>query len=76
MIEFILIRNPYEILRMKLSKLGFHFQNFIPYKKWPGQDIGHLYTRELAKLDDCTARSGCGRNNSTLGESCASRVAQ
>ena len=28
------------------------------------------------KLDDCTARSGCGRNSSTLGESCASRVAQ
>ena len=68
MIEFILIRNPNEILRVKLSKLGFHFQNFIPslvyYKKRPGQDIGHLYTRELAKLDDCTACSGCGRNSS------------
>jgi len=35
MIEFILIRNPNEILRVKLSKLGFHFQNFIPYKKRP-----------------------------------------
>jgi hypothetical protein len=35
MIEFILIRNPNEILRVKLSKLGFHFQNFIPYKKQP-----------------------------------------
>ena len=35
MIQFILIRNPNEILRVKLSKLGFHFQNFIPYKKQP-----------------------------------------
>ena len=35
MIDFILIRNPNEILRVKLSKLGFHFQNFIPYKKQP-----------------------------------------
>ena len=35
MTEFILIRNPNEILRVKLSKLGFHFQNFIPYKKQP-----------------------------------------
>jgi len=35
MIEFILIRNPNEILRVKLSKLGFHFQNFIPYKQQP-----------------------------------------
>jgi hypothetical protein len=26
------LRNPNEILRVKLSKLGFHFQNFIPYK--------------------------------------------
>ena len=38
MIEFILIRNPNEILRVKLSKLGFHFQNFIPYKKRPQQE--------------------------------------
>ena len=35
MIEFILIRNPNEILRVKLWKLGIHFQNFIPYKKRP-----------------------------------------
>jgi len=41
MIEFILIRNPNEILRVKLSKLGFHFQNFIPYKKRPKSKIIH-----------------------------------
>jgi hypothetical protein len=41
MIEFILIRNPNEILRVKLSKLGFHFQNFIPYKKQPKVIIKH-----------------------------------
>ena len=39
MIEFILIRNPNEILRVKLSKLGFHFQNFIPYKKQPEREL-------------------------------------
>ena len=39
MIEFILIRNPNEILRVKLSKLGFHFQNFIPYKKRPEMGV-------------------------------------
>ena len=39
MIEFILIRNPNEILRVKLSKLGFHFQNFIPYKKRPKRSL-------------------------------------
>jgi len=42
MIEFILIRNPNEILRVKLSKLGFHFQNFIPYKKRPWDLIVRL----------------------------------
>ena len=40
MIEFILIRNPNEILRVNLSKLGFHFQNFIPYKKQPKANYG------------------------------------
>ena len=42
MIEFILIRNPNEILRVKLSKLGFHFQNFIPYKKQPNSTLNRF----------------------------------
>ena len=51
MIEFILIRNPNEILRVKLSKLGFHFQNFIPYKKQPetrmwSSDLGFVFYRK------------------------------
>ena len=45
MIEFILIRNPNEILRVKLSKLGFHFQNFIPYKKQPFRAI--IYKKKV-----------------------------
>ena len=60
MIEFILIRNPNEILRVKLSKLGFHFQNFNPYKKRPLGGGGHfryfsykimLFSMEISKID-------------------------
>ena len=58
MIEFILIRNPNEILRVKLSKLGFHFQNFIPYKKRPCLLCGNgNERREKVYLVECE-RSG------------------
>jgi len=52
MIDFILIRNPNEILRVKLSKPGFHFQNFIPYKKQPYlQEKSSIFLLFTPKID-------------------------
>ena len=52
MIEFILIRNPNEILRVKLSKLGFHFQNFIPYKKQPNVKTNSAHAQREGRASD------------------------
>ena len=57
MIEFILIRNPNEILRVKLSKLGFHFQNFIPYKKRPYKKRPQLFLEKLHLQDPNKSKS-------------------